>query len=385
MNPANNFLETHNEEFIHDLSFDFFGKRIATCSSDHIIRIYSKNDKGNWVKTTSFEAHDGIIWKVKWAHPDYGSIIATCSADKTVMIWEEKKPSSTKSSTPHSLKVEEEEFLWSNRMKLFESKESIEDIKFAPKHMGLVIASASADGSVRIYEAADLMRLNSWKAPYRIEVNTLGINCISWNKNPFDPPMIAVGSKDATNSLMNKSVMKTQHTHSQSTSIENAKTGSAEDKYLSIYVYKGDHWAFSTFLSFESPSGEKIEHKYAVNDVSWNQLNGRSYHLISSCGKDGVFVWYIKITKEDNQGPVIKILDAKKVYSGVTIWKCSFNIMGTLLSFSGQDNKVRICKGGYDRSWGVVEEFEEEGIEEEDGDSNASQTDERGLNRNRMI
>jgi len=381
----NTIADSQNEEFIHDLSFDFFGKRIATCSSDHMVRIYSKDNKGSWVKTASFQAHDGIIWKVKWAHPDFGSIIATCSADKTVMIWEEKKQVPTKPNTPLSFKVvEEEESVWHNRIKLPESKESIEDIKFAPKHIGLVVAAASADGSIRIYEASDLMRLNSWKAPYRIEVNSLGINCISWNKNPFDPPMIVVGSKDATNSFMNKSAMKVHHIHSQSSSLENENiNASSDEKYLSIYVYKGDHWAFLQSLTFESPTGERIEHTSAVNDVSWNQLNGRSYHLIASCGKDGVFVWYVKFTKEDANP--LKILDAKKIYDGgVNIWKCSFNILGTLLSFSGQDNKVRICKGGYDRSWSIVEEFgDEEG--REDDESIVSQSDENILNKNRIV
>lgn len=36
-------------------------------------------------------AHDGPIWKVKWAHPDFGNILATCSYDKSVNIWEERK------------------------------------------------------------------------------------------------------------------------------------------------------------------------------------------------------------------------------------------------------------------------------------------------------
>ena len=41
--------------------------------------------------TSEFTAHDGPIWKVKWAHPDFGDIIATCSYDKIVNIWEERK------------------------------------------------------------------------------------------------------------------------------------------------------------------------------------------------------------------------------------------------------------------------------------------------------
>ena len=49
---------------------------------------------------------------------------------------------------------------WVLRTKLFESKESIEDIKFGPRHLGLILATASSEGLVRIYEAPDIMNLS---------------------------------------------------------------------------------------------------------------------------------------------------------------------------------------------------------------------------------
>ena len=27
------------------------------------------------------------MWKVVWAHPDFGQLLATCSQDRTVKIW----------------------------------------------------------------------------------------------------------------------------------------------------------------------------------------------------------------------------------------------------------------------------------------------------------
>lgn len=36
-----------------------------------------------------FQCHTGIIWRVTWAHPEFGQVIATCSHDRTTGIWEE--------------------------------------------------------------------------------------------------------------------------------------------------------------------------------------------------------------------------------------------------------------------------------------------------------
>lgn len=36
-----------------------------------------------------FQTHAGSVWKVTWAHPLYGQLIATCSFDRTAALWEE--------------------------------------------------------------------------------------------------------------------------------------------------------------------------------------------------------------------------------------------------------------------------------------------------------
>lgn len=41
-------MQALHDDSIHDISFDMFGKRIATCSSDHKIRIWKVSENGNW-------------------------------------------------------------------------------------------------------------------------------------------------------------------------------------------------------------------------------------------------------------------------------------------------------------------------------------------------
>ena len=36
-------------------------------------------------------SHEGPVWQVAWAHPKFGSILASCSYDGTVIIWQESK------------------------------------------------------------------------------------------------------------------------------------------------------------------------------------------------------------------------------------------------------------------------------------------------------
>lgn len=45
----------------------------------------SDNKKPLLIKT--LEGHEGPVWQVAWAHPTFGTILATCSYDKTVIVW----------------------------------------------------------------------------------------------------------------------------------------------------------------------------------------------------------------------------------------------------------------------------------------------------------
>lgn len=70
------------------------------------------------------KAHDAPIVKLTWAHPENGSVIASCSFDRTVKIWEEKK---------HEVKA----CRWFNRATLTEARGSVRSVEFAPQHFGL--------------------------------------------------------------------------------------------------------------------------------------------------------------------------------------------------------------------------------------------------------
>ena len=86
-------IDTYHTDVIHDVCYDYYGKRLATCSSDQKVKIFNKITEQNehkWILSYEWKAHDAAIFKVQWAHPNFGTIIATCSYDKSVQIWEER-------------------------------------------------------------------------------------------------------------------------------------------------------------------------------------------------------------------------------------------------------------------------------------------------------
>lgn len=132
-----------------------------------------------------------------WAHPEFGAVLASCSFDRTAAVWEEIVGESHDKLRGQSH--------WVKRTTLVDSRTSVTDVKFAPKHMGLMLATCSADGIVRIYEAPDVMNLSQWSRQHEISCK-LSCSCISWNPSSSGAhsPMIAVGSDDSSPNTMAK-------------------------------------------------------------------------------------------------------------------------------------------------------------------------------------
>jgi nucleoporin SEH1 len=120
-----------HEDLIHDISFDYYGSRFATCSSDQKIKVFEISDT-DWTLNDSWKAHDAAILRVCWAHPEYGQLIASSSFDKSVRIFEEQE-SEAKCS----------EKRWTEKARLVDSRGTVQDIEFAPNHLGLKLVLIS--------------------------------------------------------------------------------------------------------------------------------------------------------------------------------------------------------------------------------------------------
>lgn len=100
---------------VHDVQLDFYGKRLATCSSDQTVKIFDidggdegpgsgqqqqqqqqgggaggvSGAGGQHTLVDTLRFHTGPVWCVAWGHPKFGSILASASYDGKVAIWRE--------------------------------------------------------------------------------------------------------------------------------------------------------------------------------------------------------------------------------------------------------------------------------------------------------
>lgn len=72
----------------HDAQLDYYGKRLATASSDRTIRIFDVSLQQQTL-LARISAHDGPIWQVQWAHPKFGPLLASASYDGRAIVWKE--------------------------------------------------------------------------------------------------------------------------------------------------------------------------------------------------------------------------------------------------------------------------------------------------------
>ncbi|KAG5186185.1 nucleoporin-like protein [Tribonema minus] len=311
--PASQF-PTNHADFVHDVKYDFYGKRLATCSSDQSVRVWDLDDKGEWTVKSGCEwknAHQGMIWRLAWAHPEFGQVIATCSADRTVKVWEEQEGMRlyTDEATAQNKTT------WYPKAQLSDSRKQVADIDFAPRHLGLKLATGSADGNVRIYEAIDIMNLNHWPLQEVFEVGrNAGVTCLCWNRSGFDQPMIVVGTD------------------------------------------KGDLlvWRYDDVMRVWVLAAELKGHEHGVNDVDWAPNMGRSYHLIASCGADKT----LKVHQLKRVGGTIETGDKYPLTCNDTlghVWRVEWNVTGTVLATSSDDSAVMLWKMDFKGDWVCVD------------------------------
>ena len=88
MSAPTTTFESGHADMIHDAQFDYYGRRLATCSSDKTVKIFDVVGEQH-VHLADLRGHEGPVWQVAWAHPKFGTLLASCSFDHRVIVWKE--------------------------------------------------------------------------------------------------------------------------------------------------------------------------------------------------------------------------------------------------------------------------------------------------------
>lgn len=152
-------LETHHQDVVHDACLDYYGKRLATCSSDRTVKIFNVR-QNEMVLGAELTSHQGPVWSVKFAHPRFGNVLASCSYDGTVLVHRENPATA------------QWELVYSHT-----ATASVEAIDFAPNEYGLILGCVGSDGTVTVltHDSSD----DRWH-PKSFQDNRLGSTSVSF-------------------------------------------------------------------------------------------------------------------------------------------------------------------------------------------------------------
>lgn len=294
-----NTIDTGHEDMIHDAEVDYYGLYLATCSSDHSVKIYDiKNGAHNLLE--DLQGHFGPVWQVAWSHPKFDNLLASCSYDRRVIIWKRQQGK------------------WRKYYEYANHDSSVNSVQFAPAEYGLMLACGSSDGSISILTYQS--ETNTWEAKKIQNAHAIGCNAVSWC--PANTPEPAFGGNAA--SEMNVCVKRL--------------VSGGCDNLVKIWREDGDRWIEESKLEV---------HSDWVRDVAWAPSVGMSTYTIASCSQDRrVVIW----TSNDCQSWDSTVMET---FDDV-VWNVSWSLNGNILAVSGGDNKVTLWKQNLDGDWQCI-------------------------------
>eukprot|EP00951_Prasinocladus_malaysianus_P045780 scaffold617510_cov38-Prasinocladus_malaysianus.AAC.1 len=88
MTVAQHNFDSGHGDAVHDVQLDFYGKRLASASSDRLVKVFDVTGDAQQ-HLADLVGHQGPVWQVCWAHPKFGNLLASCGFDHKVIIWKE--------------------------------------------------------------------------------------------------------------------------------------------------------------------------------------------------------------------------------------------------------------------------------------------------------
>ncbi|CAL9779646.1 unnamed protein product [Musa acuminata subsp. burmannicoides] len=292
-------IETGHQDVVHDVAMDYYGKRLATASSDMTIKIVGVSGSSHQHLAT-LSGHHGPVWQVAWAHPKFGSMIASCSYDGRVIIWKE-------GSKPDE---------WIQAHVFTEHKSSVNSIAWAPHELGLCLACGSSDGNISVFTARTD---GGWDTTRIDQAHPVGVTSVTWA--PALAPGVLVGS-------------------GQLDPVQKLASGGC-DNTVKVWKFYNGNWKMDCFPALQM-------HSDWVRDVAWAPNLGLPKSTIASASQDGtVVIWTVAKEGDQWEGKVLNNFNAP-------VWRVSWSLTGNILAVADGNNNVTLWKEAVDGEWQQV-------------------------------
>ncbi|KAL8771202.1 MAG: hypothetical protein Q9209_003373 [Squamulea sp. 1 TL-2023] len=289
-----------HDDMIHDAVLDYYGRRLATCSSDKTIKIF-EIDGENHKLTETLRGHEGAVWCVSWAHPKYGNILASSSYDGKVFIWREQNGQ------------------WSKVADFAHHNASVNIVSWSPHESGCLLACASSDGEVSVLEFNE----GNW-GHIKFPAHGMGVNAVSWA--PAMVPGSLVSSKPEVGAQ------------------RRFVTGGS-DCLVKIWDWNREDNTYTPTLSLTG-------HTDWVRDVAWAPTVLQKSYIASASQDKTVRIWTSDPAHPNEWKSTVLNFEA-------VLWRVSWSLSGNVLAVSGGDNKVSLWKENLKGEWDCVKTVEE--------------------------
>ncbi|WFD29775.1 GTPase-activating protein S13 [Malassezia sp. CBS 17886] len=311
-------VETYHEDAVHDAQLDFYGSKLATCSSDRSVKVFEVQGGTAVGAGETLLGHEGPVWQVSWAHPSFGTILASASYDGKVFIWKHETASAGSYGMPAGG--------WTRIKDHALHTASVNAIAWAPHELGATLACASSDGKVSVLT---FNSDGSWSVDI-VTAHPVGCNAVSWA-----PAVIATENASEPSPLLH------------------CFASAGCDSVVKI-------WQFSDELNRYVETDQLQGHTDWVRDVAFAPNMGLSRTYLATASQDRtVIIW----TQNGANGPWTKTALQPKTNPADpskfpdTVWRVSWSVSGNVLAVSCGDGKVSLWKENLKGTWECISEY----------------------------
>ena len=258
--------------------------------------------------------HEGAVWCVSWAHPKFGTLLASSSYDGRVHIYRES-PGQTPSQPP----------VWSLVFSSTIHTASVNMVAWAPPELGCLLACASSDGNVSVLEFRD----NQW-GHTMFQAHGVGVNAVSWAPAGVPGAMLRKDGGAGSGGPVRRFA-----------------TGGSDN---AVKIWEWSQQAQNYENVAVLPNG----HADWVRDVAWSPTLLSKTYIASASQDKTVRIWTSINPADPNAWTLSKTLNFDAV-----LWRVSWSLSGNILAVSGGDNKVTLWKEDLRGEWEMVREVTE--------------------------